>query len=82
MEDDLNGKKMSMEKKTLRKPYMKMTLGCLVSQFCTELGPAQPQLVPSYSGSAPELKLAAFVDLGSIVQCDKHLGHSSTLSHA
>ena len=29
-----------------RKPYRKqMTYTCLASQFCTELGPAQPQLV-------------------------------------
>ena len=39
MENDLN------EKKTLEKPYRKITLACLVIQFCTELGPAQPQLV-------------------------------------
>ena len=32
-------------KKTLRKPYRKMTLASLVSQFYIELGPAQPQLV-------------------------------------
>ena len=46
MEDNLNGKKMSMEDNlNLNK---KMTLACLVSQFCTKLGPAQPQLVYSY----------------------------------
>ena len=32
-----------------RKPYRKMTLACLASQLCTELGPAQPQLVYKYS---------------------------------
>ena len=32
-------------KKTLRKPYRKMTFACLVIQFFTELGPALPQLV-------------------------------------
>ena len=36
MEDDING----------RQPQWKMTtLACLTSQFCSELGPAQPQLV-------------------------------------
>ena len=61
MEDNLNGRQpqwnttsmeeqISMEdnlqwKKTLKKPYRKMTLACIASQFCTELGPAQPQLV-------------------------------------
>ena len=36
MEDDING----------RQPQWKMTtLACPTSQFCSELGPAQPQLV-------------------------------------
>ena len=39
MEDDING----------RQPQWKMTtLACLTSQFCSEFGPAQPQLVPFY----------------------------------
>ena len=58
MEDNLNGRRPQWKKnvnggwpqwkKTLRKPYMKMTLACLVSQICTELGPAQPQLVSQF----------------------------------
>ena len=36
MENDINGSQ----------PQLKMTtLACLASQFCSELGPAQPQLV-------------------------------------
>ena len=38
MEDDLNGSQPKW------KPY-RLTLACLASQFCTDLGPAQPQLV-------------------------------------
>ena len=51
MEDKLNGrqpqwKTTSMDKKCQwKKTLRKMTLACLVSQFCTELGPAQPELV-------------------------------------
>ena len=56
MEDDLNGRQTSMEddlngrrpqwKTTSRKSYRKqMTSACLASKSCTELGPAQPQLV-------------------------------------
>ena len=56
MEDDLKGrgtpgKNTSMEEyldgsQPQWKSYRKqMTLACLPSQFCTELGPAQPQLV-------------------------------------
>ena len=52
MEDDLKGrgsqgKNTSIEESRPQcKPYRKqMTLACLASQFCTELGPAQPQLV-------------------------------------
>ena len=56
MEDNLNGrwpqwKTTSMEEyldgsRPQWKLYRKqMTLACLASQFCTELGPAQPQLV-------------------------------------
>ena len=52
MEDDLNGMKTqwrttSMEedlKEALQEAY-DISLSCLVSQLCTELGPAQPQLV-------------------------------------
>ena len=45
MEDELNGRQ-SQWKTTSRKPYRKqMTSACLASQFRTELGPAQPQLV-------------------------------------
>ena len=32
-----------------RRPYMTMTLACLASQFCTELDPAQPQLIQTIS---------------------------------
>ena len=35
-------------KKTGRRPNWKMTLACLASQSCTELGPAQPQLVQNF----------------------------------
>ena len=53
MEDDLNGKgkNTSMEEyldgsRPQWKSYRKqMTLACLTRQFCTELGPGQPQLV-------------------------------------
>ena len=39
MEDDIN----------LTQPQCKMTtLACLADQFCSELGPAQPQLVNLY----------------------------------
>ena len=31
-----------------RRPYTTITLGCLASQFCTDLGPAQPQLFLCY----------------------------------
>ena len=59
MEDNLNGRLSKWKnnlygewpqwKLTLRKPYRRqMTLTCLASQFCTELGPAQPQLVIFY----------------------------------
>ena len=41
MDDNLNVRRP-------RKPYRKMTLACLFSQFCTELGPALPQLVYLY----------------------------------
>ena len=45
MEDNLNGRQ-SQWKTTSRKPYRKqMTSACLASKSCTELGPAQPQLV-------------------------------------
>ena len=48
MENNLYGE-WPQWKLTLRKPYRKhMTLTCLASQFCTELGPAQPQLVFSF----------------------------------
>ena len=47
MEVDLNGRQPQW-KTTSRKPYRnQMTLACLSSQFYTELGPAQPQLVIS-----------------------------------
>ena len=40
MEDDLNGRQPQ------RKPYRKqMTSACPASKSCTELGPAEPQLV-------------------------------------
>ena len=49
MEDDLNGEKKYQWMITLMEEDLrKMTLACLVSQFCTELGPAQPQLVYVY----------------------------------
>ena len=59
MEDDLKGrgsqgKNTSMEEyldgsQPRWKPYRKqMTLACLASQLCAELGPAQPQLVYHY----------------------------------
>jgi len=32
------------ENELKRRPYTTMTLAYLASQFCTELGPAQPQL--------------------------------------
>ena len=45
IEDELNGRR-SQWKTTSRKPYRKqMTSACLASRSCTELGPAQPQLV-------------------------------------
>ena len=45
MEDNLNGRQ-SQWKMTSRNPYRKqMTPACLASKSCTELGPAQPQLV-------------------------------------
>ena len=45
MEDNLNGRQ-SQWKTTSRKRYRKqMTSACLASKSCTELGPAQPQLV-------------------------------------
>ena len=45
IEDELNGRR-SQWKTTSRKPYRKqMTSACLASQFRTELGPYQPQLV-------------------------------------
>ena len=63
MEDNLNGrldkgKPTSIEEhingsQPQWKPYKKhMTLACLASQFRTELGPAQPQLVLLYCCSA------------------------------
>ena len=53
MEHDVNGKRKntSMEdypdgSRPQLKPYRKqMILACLADQFCTELGPAQPQLI-------------------------------------
>ena len=49
MEDDLNGRQYQW-KTTSRKPYRKqMTSAWLASKSCTELGPAQPQLVSSSS---------------------------------
>ena len=48
MEDSLNGRQ-SQLKTTSRKPYRKqMTSACLASKSCTELGPAQPQLVVTF----------------------------------
>ena len=45
MEDNLNGRQ-SQWKMPSRKPYRKqMISACLPSKSCTELGPAQPQLV-------------------------------------
>ena len=41
---NLNSPEADITKMTLRKDR-KMTLACLASQSCTELGPAQPQLV-------------------------------------
>ena len=52
IEDELNGRR-SQWKTTSRKPYLKQTtLASLASQFCTELGPAQPQLVISIVNSS------------------------------
>ena len=48
MKDDNRNRRQLQWKKTLRKPYSKMTLACLASQFGTELGPAQHQLVSPY----------------------------------
>ena len=55
MEDNLNGKQYqwkttSMEDEiNVRQPQWKITtLACLASQFYSELGPAQPQLVLYY----------------------------------
>ena len=48
MEDDING----------RQPQWKMTtLACLTSQFCSELGPAQPQLVQYIFGVKKRINL-------------------------
>ena len=48
MEDELNGRQPQW-KTTLRKPYRKqMTSACIASRSCTELGPAQPQLVCTF----------------------------------
>ena len=48
MEDKLNGRQ-SQLKMTSWNPYRKqMTPACLASKSCTELGPAQPQLVLVY----------------------------------
>ena len=43
-EDDLNGRKPQW-KTTAMEEDLNGSLPCLASQFCTELGPAQPQLV-------------------------------------
>ena len=55
MEDNLNGRQpqwrtISMEDNLNgRQPQWKMTtLACLTSQFCSELGPSQPQLIIYY----------------------------------
>ena len=55
MEDKLNGKKPQWTMTSLedemngRQPQKKMTiLACLVSQFCSKLGPAQPQIVSCF----------------------------------
>ena len=50
MEDELNGrqpqwKTTSIEDNLIGRRHWKMTLACLVSHLCTQLGPAQPQLV-------------------------------------
>ena len=52
MEDDINGRQPHWKRTSIeddinrRQPLWKMTtLACLTSQFCTELGPAQAQLV-------------------------------------
>ena len=48
MEDDLNGRQ-TQWRTTSRKPYRKqMTSACLASRSCTDLGPAQPQLVLTF----------------------------------
>ena len=54
MKDNLNGKQHQLKTTSMadeinvRQPQWKMTtLACLASQFCSELGPAQPQLVLS-----------------------------------
>ena len=44
MEDDLNGRQPQW-KTTAMEEDLNGSLPCLASQFCTELGPAQPQLV-------------------------------------
>ena len=51
MEDDLKGRQPQRKKRLMeddingRQPQWKMTtLACLSIQFCSELGPAQPQL--------------------------------------
>ena len=52
MEDDLNGKQPQLKTISIEEnlngkqsQWKMITLACLAGQFCSELGPAQPQLV-------------------------------------
>ena len=91
MEDYLDGSQPKW------KPYRKqMTLACLASQFCTELGPAQPQLVSFFLGKqflllecdwqfALRTKSGEYVSYGSIwVQADgkSYLGTGVVINKA
>ena len=65
MEDNLNGRQ-SQWKTTSRKRYRKqMTSACLASKSCTELGPAQPQLLSSVVTGVHVILVSVILPLGA-----------------
>ena len=66
MEDILNGRQRQWRMTSMEDNRMMTTLACLASQFCTELGPAQPQLVHISIGTLNSSTTPAFNSKGFV----------------